>query len=233
MSGSARNLFVGRLGLCGVHKDRNLVGTLYRWDGLTVSCPEVPRYNGAACPTPIEGSSVFMPKLVTVKRLEGNTQKARDYIKAYILFPSGALGLVCMIAGTASLGYQLLATDTYTWATFSESTGLLVMGGILGWIQTRYHQYLLREYPEVFASRMRKTAKTTSRAKKEIATIASPPGQAWVPAVYVVGLAILLSASAASTLFGHVYFMAALLMPWAGFFWAKLFFWRSILRERP
>ena len=71
-----------------------------------------------------------MPKLITEKHLGSNQERARNYVKAYILYPSGFFGLACMVAGTASLGYQLVATDTYTWTTFAESFGLLLLGGV-------------------------------------------------------------------------------------------------------
>ena len=61
--------------------------------------------------------------------------------------PASLDWLACMVTGTvAALGYQLVATDTYTWTTFAESFGLLLLGGVLGWIQTRYiiYQHVLR-----------------------------------------------------------------------------------------
>src|SRR5690349_12626906 len=96
---------------------------------------------------------VPMPKLVTVRQSEDTTERAKNYVKAYILFPSGFLGLVAMVVGTAALGYQLIATDSYTWTTFVTSSGLLLVGGCVGWMQTRYHQYILDKHPDVFASR--------------------------------------------------------------------------------
>ncbi len=173
-----------------------------------------------------------MPKLVTVKRLEGSAEKARDYVKTHILFPSSLLGLIFMVAGTVALGYQLLATDSYSWATFVQSTGLLVLGAVLGWGQTKYHQYLLREHPDVFASRMKIFLRAPrSRAKRE------PPlsplihrGRKFVPLAYLAGMLVLLAASTVSVILGDVYYLAAYLMPWAGFFWAKLFFWRGVIR---
>ena len=172
-----------------------------------------------------------MPKLVTVKRLEGNIERAREYVKTYILFPSGLLGLIFLVSGTASLGYQMTATDTYTGDTFFESTGLLVLGGALGWLQTRYQRYLLQEYPDHFASRMKSVSRgSRSRSKRdEPNTTTLHPGRQWVPLAYLVGGFMILAASALSSMFGHVYYVAAYLLPWAGFFWAKLFFWRGVL----
>lgn len=171
-----------------------------------------------------------MPKIITARRLEGEAERARDYVKTHILFPSGLLGLIFMVAGTFSLAYQLLG-QTYSWRTFLESSGLLLSGVILGWMQTRYHQYLLREHPEHFAQRMRTFSQIgRSRAKREV--LIAPLDHRWrglVPLGYVVGIGTLLGVSALSSMAGHVYAVTAFLMPWAGFFWAKLFFWRGIL----
>ena len=69
-----------------------------------------------------------------------------------MLFPAGILGLISMIGGVGGLGYQLIATDTYTWWTFLQSSGLLLLGGVLGWLQTTYHRWILNNRPEVFAA---------------------------------------------------------------------------------
>jgi hypothetical protein len=173
-----------------------------------------------------------MPKLITDKYLGSNLEKARSYVKAYILFPSGFFGLVCMVAGTAALGYQLVATDTYTSATFGESFGLLLLGGALGWIQTRYHQHVLQDRPEIFASRMKPpSAKRAGRQKKEPRSPSvDDTGPSWLPFAYLAGMSMLLTASTISVWMGHVHGIAAYLMPWGGFFWSKLFFWRTVLK---
>ncbi len=174
-----------------------------------------------------------MPKLVTVKQQEGQDAKATAYVKAYILFPAGILGLVSMVGGVGALGYQLIATDTYTWETFLQSCGLLVLGGGLGWLQTTYHRSILRNRPEVFAARMRQpTTKKGGRPKREGgSTQDSPSGSPWAPVAYMAGLALLLFGSTVGVVYGAVYPVAAYFLPWAGFFWAKLFFWRTVLKN--
>ena len=174
-----------------------------------------------------------MPKLVTVKQFEDIAERAKNYVKAYILFPSGILGLISMVAGTGALGYQLIATESYTWVTFWISSALLVFGGCVGWGQTRYHQYILHHYPEVFAGRMRPVAaKRSGRARKE-SPVPTPqaPGAKWIPLAYLAGMGILFAASSASMQLGQVHPVAAYLMPWGGFFWAKLYFWRAVIKE--
>ena len=171
-----------------------------------------------------------MPKLVTVKQQEGQSAKATAYIKAYMLFPAGILGLISMVGGVGALGYQLIATDTYTWETFLQSSGLLMLGGVLGWLQTTYHRWILRYRPEVFAARMRQPAiKKSGRPKRESGpSQETPSGSPWAPVAYVVGLAFLLTGSTVAVLYGAVYPVAAYFLPWAGFFFGRSSFFGEL-----
>ncbi len=173
-----------------------------------------------------------MPKLVSLKQQEGHDARATAYIKAYMLFPAGIFGLISMLGGVGGLGYQLVATDTYSWATFLESSGLLLLGGTLGWLQTTYHQWILAHRPEVFAARMRQPALTKSgKPKRETGKIQdSPSGSPWAPVAYMAGLALLLFGSTVAVVYGAVHPLASYFLPWAGFFWAKLFFWKSLMK---
>jgi len=173
-----------------------------------------------------------MPKLVTAQRQELEVEKAHQYIRTHILFPAGVLGLICVVSAAATLLYQFIV-KTYSWQAFGEATGLLVIGALVGWGQTRYHRYLLREFPEHFALRMKAFERTTPhKTKKDVAAaVLDHPGRSLVPFLYLVGAGGLLGFSAMSTAAGHVDGVAAFLMPWAGFFWAKLFFWRRVLPE--
>lgn len=173
-----------------------------------------------------------MPRLITVHRSEQVLQLAQQYVKTYILFPSGLVGLPCLIGGVGGLGYQLIATDSYTWHTFYQSSGLVVLGAAIGLVQTRYQQYLLKQFPEVFAARIRdRIARRRGKSKKDSpATDFEHPGRAWVPLAYVIGMAILLGSAMAAYVYGQVSAVPALLLPWAGFYWARLFFWRSVIK---
>lgn len=172
-----------------------------------------------------------MPKLVTVWRDEDIQTQARLYVRSYILFPSGLLGLVCMVGGIGSLGYQLVASSTYTWTTFLSSSALLLLGGLCGWAQTRYHRYLLATVPEVFAARMRSVVQSRRKKAKPEASIPEieHPGRGLVPFAYVMGGALLLAGSAWAVVDGAMDVVPAVLMPWAGFYWGKLFFWRGVV----
>ena len=173
-----------------------------------------------------------MARLISVHRPEQIMQQAHEYVKAYILLPSGLVGLICLIGGVGGLGYQLIATDSYTWGTFYQSSGLITAGVVMGMVQTRYHQYLLRRFPEVLAARMRQAAvKRGSKPKKEPPPQPiDHPGRSFIPLAYVIGMMALVGGALVSVLYGQVSIVPALLMPWAGFYWARLFLWRSIVK---
>ena len=173
-----------------------------------------------------------MPKLVKEWRNEDIQTQARHYVRTYILLPSGFLGLICMLGGMGTLGYQLVASGTYTWTTFATSSALLVMGGICGWLQTRYHRYLFEKVPGVFAARMRTAVQRTQRKTKPEPVIPSieHPGRKLVPLLYVAGVGLLLGGSMWAIVYGATDPAPALLMPWAGFYWSKLFFWRGVVK---
>jgi len=95
-----------------------------------------------------------MPKVITVRRQEGETEKAQEFIRTYILFPASLLGLLSILVGVVALGYQLFKGN-YGWETFTYSSVLLIAGLLFGLAQTKYQQYLLREFPGYFANRMK------------------------------------------------------------------------------
>ena len=119
------------------------------------------------------------------------------------------------------------------WWTFLQSSGLLLLGGVLGWVQTTYHRWILTNRPEVFAARMRQpTVSKSGKPKREsAASQEQASGSPSAPGAYMVGLAVLLAGSMVSMIYGAVHPIAACFLPWAGFFWAKLFFWKSMLKN--
>jgi len=176
-----------------------------------------------------------MPKLVTVLRPEKIEEQARYYVRSHILLPAGTIGLVCMVAGVGSLGYQLLVNHTYSWLTFLTSSALLMVGALCGWGQARYHRYLFVTFPDVYAAKMRtavalRSKKTKSKAKTEpeVPTI-EHPGRVFVTAISIAGAALIFGASGAAFMHGDLDLLPALLVPWAAFYWAKLFSWRGVV----
>jgi hypothetical protein len=170
-----------------------------------------------------------MAKLITPRREENLTERAQEYIRVHLLFPSAMLGLILLIAGTMALGYQYLA-DIYGGRTFVYSTALFLLGALAGWGQSRYHRYLLKETPEYFAGRLRAFSSHDRRFKRKepVMVTVDHPGRKWVPLWYGLATAALLGASSLATASGHVYAVAAYLLPWSGFFCSRIYAWREL-----
>ena len=136
-----------------------------------------------------------MGKIITVQRKENEGQLAENYIRTYILFPSGLLGLLAMIIGILALVYQLFF-ETYDEWTFIKSSGLMLAGILLGWGQTRYHRYLFRAFPEFWASRMKSSnsawsATIQEKLKLPVEVELRHAGRSLVPVAYLLGIGCL------------------------------------------
>jgi hypothetical protein len=174
-----------------------------------------------------------MPKLVTVLRPEKIEEQARFYVRSHILLPAGMIGLVCLICAVGALAYQLFINHTYSWLTFLSSSILLVTGALCGWGQSRYHRYLFTSFPEVYAARMRtavaqRSKKAQAKSGTEVPSV-EHPGRGFVTAISIAGAVLIFGASAAAIVRGDLDLLPALFMPWAGFYWAKLFNWRGVV----
>jgi hypothetical protein len=174
-----------------------------------------------------------MPKLVTVLKPEKIDEQARYYVRSHILLPAGTIGLVCMVGGVGALAYQLLANHTYSWVTFLSSSLLIVVGAGYGFAHARYHRYLFKTFPEVYAAKMRtavaqRNKKTRGKAEAEAPTI-EHPGRGFVTAISIAGAVLVFGSSAAAYMYGDLNMLPAALVPWAGFYWAKLFCWRGVV----
>ncbi len=177
-----------------------------------------------------------VPKLINVHHPQQTMQHAQEYVKTYILMPSGLLGLICVIGAVGGLGYQWLSSDSYTWDTFYQSSGLFMSGVGLGALQTLYQRYLLREFPEVLAARMKEglNRQRGTLKKRSDATTIEHPGRQFVPVAYLLGVMILIGGTIAASVYGRVSMVPAILMPWAGFYWSRLFLWRRVINvENP
>ena len=171
-----------------------------------------------------------MGKVITTKRLEGELDKAQDYVRTHILFPSSLLGLIAMVVGVLGLLYQLIL-GTYGWETFTFSSGLLFLGVFVGWGQTTYQKYLLREYPAYFANRMKTAEVRSLRKMKKSASDVSIDhrGRGLIPLWYLLGILMFFGLSVVCVLSGALDGVPAFALPWAGFFWAKMFFWKGVI----
>jgi len=171
-----------------------------------------------------------LPKVITAKRLDDETDKAQEFVRTYILFPASLLGLITIVVGVIALGVQLWS-GTYGWETFTYSSGLIVSGVLLGLIQTKYQQYLLREFPGYFANRMKAyTQRSIRKAKKAVSDITiEHRGRGLIPLGYLLGIVALLTLSGLAVITGFIEPVAAIVLPWAGYFWAKMFFWKGLV----
>jgi hypothetical protein len=171
-----------------------------------------------------------MPKMITAKRQEDETEKAQEFVRTYILFPSSLLGLIAIVVGVIALGFQVWS-GTYGWDTFTYSSGLIVAGVLLGLIQTKYQQYLLREFPGYFANRMKAfTQRSIRKAKKAVTDVTiEHRGRGIVPLWYFLGIVLLFTLSVFAVVTGFLEPVAAIALPWAGYFWAKMFFWKGLV----
>lgn len=172
-----------------------------------------------------------MPKLVTVLRPEKIDEQARNYVRSHILLPAGTIGLICMVGGIGALGYQLLASHTYSWVTFLSSSVLLVVGAACGFGQARYHRYLFKTFPGVYAAKLRTAVAQRTRKPKPEPDVPAieHPGRGFVTAISLTGAVLIFGASAAAVMRGDLDLLPSVLVPWAGFYWAKLFCWRGVV----
>jgi hypothetical protein len=171
-----------------------------------------------------------MPKVITARRQEDETEKAQEFIRTYILFPASLLGLISILVGVVALGYQLFL-GSYGWETFTYSSALLIAGVLLGLAQTKYQQYLLREFPGYFANRMKAfTQRSVRKAKKTVTDVTiEHRGRGLVTLWYFLGFTALLGLSGVCVWTGFLHPVAAFALPWAGYFWAKMFFWKGLV----
>ncbi len=171
-----------------------------------------------------------MPKVITARRQDDETEKAQEFVRTYILFPSSLLGLIAIVVGVIALGFQLWS-GTYGWETFTYSSGLIVAGVLLGLIQTKYQQYLLREFPGYFANRMKAyTQRSIRKAKKAVSDVSiEHRGRGLVPLWYLLGIVTFFTLSGFAVATGFLEPVAAIALPWAGYFWAKMFFWKGLV----
>jgi hypothetical protein len=172
-----------------------------------------------------------MPKLVTVLKPEKIDEQARYYVRSHILLPAGTIGLICLVGGMGSLVYQLLVNHSYSWLTFLSSSALIVVGALCGWGHARYHRYLFATFPEVYAARLRTAV--AQRSRKTKAAPETPAiehsGRGFVTAISIAGAALIFGASVVAIVLGNLDPFPAVLVPWAGFYWAKLFSWRGVV----
>jgi hypothetical protein len=54
-------------------------------------------------------------------------------------------------------------------------------------------------------------------------------GRQLIPLAYGIGILLLVGSAIAAFSYGRVHMIPAILMTWAGFYWAKMFLWRRVI----
>ena len=73
-----------------------------------------------------------------------------------------------------------------------------------------------------------RSKKAKARSEPETPPI-EHPGRGFVTVISIAGALLIIGASVVAVLRGDLDPFPALLMPWAGFYWAKLFIWRGVV----
>ena len=174
------------------------------------------------------GKTESMPKILTARRREDERERARLYLKSRLMLPTIPLGMVTLLAGYADVVLMWIQ-DQLTPRALLGSTILFLCGAVWGWGHARYERYLLGTCPEYFARKQKllNAAKEYKRVKRDVpATGPLHPGRRFALAMYVVGIAS--QAGISLYYLGHMGVYAAIFLPWAGYFNAKVIFWRSL-----
>ena len=169
-----------------------------------------------------------MPKIITARHRQSETERARSYVKARLMLPTIPLAMVALLTGYGSLAFMWFQ-DTLTPYALLGSTVLFVIGVVAGWADVRYERYLVRTCPEYLARKHKvlEAAKEYKRPKRDLpAAQPTHPGRYAVLTVYAVGVVVMLAMSI--WLVDKLGVYPAFLMPWAGYFNAKVIFWREL-----
>ena len=169
-----------------------------------------------------------VPKIVTARRREDERERARLYLKSRLMLPTIPLGMVTLLAGYGDMALMWMQ-DELTPRALMGSTILFFSGAVWGWGHARYERYLVAVCPEHLARKQKilEAAKDYKRTRRD-ASPAGPahPGRRFVPAVYAVG--ILAQFVVTGYYLGQIGAYAAIFLPWAGYFNAKVIAWREL-----
>ena len=170
-----------------------------------------------------------MPKIVTAQHRAGEAERARLYVKSRLMMPTIPLGMVALLTGYGGVVVAWLQ-EKLTPEGFFSSSILFVAGAAWGWVHAQYDRYLLNRYPEYLA-RKQKVLDAVKGHKKRTREVSisglNHPGRKLVLVGYIVGLA---SQFGLTVYFiGEVGVYAAVFLPWAGYFNAKVIALRDLL----
>jgi hypothetical protein len=144
------------------------------------------------------------------------------------MFPTIPLGMVTLLAGYGGVA-MMWFHDELTPRALLGSTLIFFFGAILGWGHVRYERYLVRTCPEYLARKQKllEAAKEFKRARREVpGTGPIHGGRRMVLAAYAVGIVAQFGVTAYYLEQVGVY--PAVFLPWAGYFNARVIFWRDL-----
>lgn len=169
-----------------------------------------------------------MPKIVTARRREDERERARLYLKSRLMLPTIPLGMVALLAGYGDMAVMWFQDELMP-PVLMGSAILFFGGAVWGWGHARYERYLVATCPEYLArkQKMLDAAKDYKKVRRDTPA-AGPdhPGRRFVLAMYVVG--ILAQCGVTLYYLGQMGAYAAIFLPWAGYFNAKVIFWREL-----
>lgn len=169
-----------------------------------------------------------MPKIVTARRREDEVERARLYLKSRLIMPTIPLGMVALLAGYGGVAFMWFQ-DELTPGALVGSTVLFVAGAVWGWGHARYERYLVATCPDYLARKHKQLEAVRDYKRVKHESSGSGPshrGRSLVPAAYAIGICAQLGLTV--YFLGQVGVYPAFFLPWAGYFNAKVIFWRSL-----
>ena len=169
-----------------------------------------------------------MVRIITAKKTESERQKASQYVKASIIYPSALLGLISLILGYGALIY-LLFKGRYFANIVLDSLVLLGVGILLGLAQYFYQRFLFENYTEYYAERQRRTERLRSGHARKL-DILEKPNHKWrwiVPFVYIIAFIGTVSLIIIYAI--RLNPVSAVFLPLTGFYNIRFFFWKRKL----
>lgn len=165
-----------------------------------------------------------MPRIITARKAEAERDRADHYIRQAVLVPSALLGFAALVFGYGAVIYLLFNKPAT--AVVIDSSVLLLLGAAAGLAQAFYQGFLFRTYPDHFARKQRRREMLRSGNVRKLAVVdpIAHPGRGLVVLSYAVlfGLYVWGAVVYASKLNT----VAAVFLPFAGFYNARFFYWK-------
>jgi hypothetical protein len=170
-----------------------------------------------------------MVRVATVRRAESEQQKAIQYIKTSIVYPSALLGLISLVLGYGALIY-LFFKGRFFANVVLDSFILLGVGVLLGWLQYFYQRYLFENFPEYYAERRRRAERLRSGQARKLAVLEKPNHKGRRIVTYIYIGAFVGAVAMMITYATRLNPLSSVFLLLAGFYNVRFFFWKRKLR---